>query len=60
MLSVQSGMYLYIGRVDVGGVSGYMWVLGLRLYVKRPRDTVYLGNLSDPLSVALRIRRLAP
>ncbi|AET34055.1 hypothetical protein [Pyrobaculum ferrireducens] len=56
-------MYLYIGRVDIGGVSGYMWILGLRLYVKlgwRPRDTVYLGNLSDPLSVALRIRRLAP
>jgi hypothetical protein len=63
MLPVRGGKYLYIGRVGVGGVSGYMWVLGLRLYVKlgwRLGDTVYLGNLSDPLSVALWVRRLAP
>jgi hypothetical protein len=53
--------YIYIGRVGLGGISGYLWLLGGRLYLKlgwRPRDTLFLGNLGDPLSVALRLRRL--
>ena len=56
-------MYLYIGLVDIRGLRGYMWLLGRRLYLKlswRPRDTVFLGNLSDPVSVALKLRRLLP
>ncbi len=56
-------MYLYVGRVRVGPLSGYLWLLGNRLYLKlgwRPRDTYYLGNLSDPLSVAVKLRRLIP
>ena len=38
-------------------------MLGRRLYLKlgwRPRDTIFLGNLSDPLRVAARLRRLLP
>ncbi len=44
-------MYLYVGRVRVGPLSGYLWLLGNRLYLKfgwRPSDTYFLGNLSDP------------
>ena len=55
-------MYLYIGRVEIGGVSGFMWLLGRRLYFKtswRPGDTYFLGNLSDPLAAAVKIRKLA-
>lgn len=62
-MSVQSYMYAYIGRVIVGGATGYMWLLGRRLYFKtswRPRDTVYLGNLENPLGIALRLKRLIP
>jgi hypothetical protein len=56
-------MYLYIGKVQVGPLSGYLWLLGNRLYLKlswRPRDTYFLGNLSDPLSLAARLKRLMP
>jgi hypothetical protein len=56
-------MYLYVGRVRVGPLSGYLWLLGNRLYLKlgwRPRDTYFLGNLSDPLSLAARLKRLIP
>ncbi len=56
-------MYLYIGKVQVGPLSGYLWLLGRRLYLKlgwRPSDTYFLGNLSDPLSLAVRLRRLIP
>jgi hypothetical protein len=56
-------MYLYVGRVRVGPLSGYLWLLGSRLYLKlswRPSDTYFLGNLSDPLSLAARLRRLIP
>ncbi len=56
-------MYLYVGRVRVGPLSGYLWLLGSRLYLKlgwRPRDTYFLGNLSDPLSLAVRLKRLVP
>ncbi|MFP3169600.1 MAG: hypothetical protein RXQ56_09810 [Thermoproteus sp.] len=56
-------MYLYVGKVQVGPLSGYLWLLGRRLYLKlgwRPRDTYFLGNLSDPLALAARLRRLAP
>jgi hypothetical protein len=56
-------MYLYIGKVQVGPLSGYLWLLGNRLYLKlswRPRDTYFLGNLSDPLSLAARLNRLMP
>ena len=61
-LPVQA-MYLYVGKVQVGPLSGYLWLLGRRLYLKlgwRPRDTYFLGNLSDPLALAARLRRLAP
>ncbi len=56
-------MYLYVGKVRVGPLSGYLWLLGHRLYLKlgwRPRDTYFLGNLSDPLSLAARLKRLIP
>jgi hypothetical protein len=56
-------MYLYIGKVQVGPLSGYLWLLGNRLYLKlswRPRDTYFLGNLSDPLTLAARLKRLIP
>jgi hypothetical protein len=56
-------MYLYVGRVRVGPLSGYFWLLGHRLYLKlgwRPRDTYFLGNLSDPLTLAARLKRLIP
>ncbi len=56
-------MYLYIGKVRVGPLSGYLWLLGSRLYLKlgwRPRDTYFLGNLTDPLSLAVRLKRLIP
>jgi hypothetical protein len=56
-------MYLYMGRVQIGSITGYLWLLGSRLYLKlgwRPRDTYFLGNLSDPLSLAARLKRLIP
>jgi hypothetical protein len=56
-------MYLYVGRVRVGPLSGYLWLLGSRLYLKlgwRSRDTYFLGNLSDPLTLAARLKRLMP
>jgi hypothetical protein len=56
-------MYLYVGKVQVGSLSGYLWLLGGRLYLKlgwRPSDTYFLGNLSDPLSLAARLKRLIP
>jgi len=56
-------MYLYIGKVQVGPLTGYLWLLGNRLYLKlgwRPRDTYFLGNLSDPLTLAVRLKRLIP
>ncbi len=56
-------MYLYVGKVRVGSLSGYLWLLGSRLYLKlgwRPSDTYFLGNLSDPLSLATRLKRLIP
>jgi len=57
------GMYLYIGLVEIRGVRGYMWLLGRRLYLKlswRARDTLFLGNLANPLSIAVRLKRLLP
>ncbi|MFZ8811311.1 MAG: hypothetical protein ACO2PN_24805 [Pyrobaculum sp.] len=56
-------MYLYIGKVQVGPLSGYLWLLGRRLYLKlgwRPSDTYFLGNLSDPLTLAAKLKRLVP
>jgi len=56
-------MYLYVGKVRVGPLSGYLWLLGSRLYLKlswRPGDTYFLGNLTDPLSLAARLKRLIP
>jgi len=56
-------MYLYVGKVRVGPLSGYLWLLGNRLYLKlswRPSDTYFLGNLSDPLTLAARLKRLIP
>jgi hypothetical protein len=56
-------MYLYIGKVQIGSLTGFLWLLGNRLYLKlgwRSRDTYFLGNLSDPLSLAARLKRLMP
>ena len=56
-------MYLYIGRVQIGSLRGYLWLLGGRLYLKlgwRPSGTYFLGNLTDPLTLAARIKRLIP
>ena len=63
LLPVQADMYIYLGKVSLGHLSGYLWLLGRRLYLKlgwRPRDTYFLGNLGDPLSVAVRLKRLMP
>jgi len=57
------GMYVYLGKVSLGHLSGCLRLLGRRLYIKmgwRPRETCFLGNLGDPLSIAVRLRRLAP
>jgi len=56
-------MYLYVGKIRVGQLSGYLWLLGGRFYLKlgwRPGDTYFLGNLSDPLSLAAKLKRLVP
>jgi hypothetical protein len=56
-------MYLYVGKVQIGPLTGFLWLLGNRLYLKlgwRPRDTYFLGNLSDPLTLAARLKRLIP
>jgi hypothetical protein len=56
-------MYLYVGKVRVGPFSGYLWLLCNSLYLKlgwRPSDTYFLGNLSDSLSLAARLKRLMP
>ena len=56
-------MYLYVGKVRVGPLSGYLWLLGSGLYLKlgwRPSDMYFLGNLSDPLTLAARLKRLIP
>jgi hypothetical protein len=56
-------MYLYIGKVQIGSLRGFLWLLGGRLYLKlgwRPSDTYFLGNLTDPLSLAARLKRLIP
>ncbi len=48
-------MYLYVGKVRVGSLSSYLWLLDSRLYLKlswRPSDTYFLGNLTDPLTLA--------
>ena len=63
ILSVPTHMHLYIGKVRVGPLFGYLWLPGSGLYLKlgwRPSDTYFLGNLSDPLSLAARLRRLIP
>jgi len=47
----------------VGPLSGYLWLLGNRLYLKlswRPSDTYFSGNLTDPLTLAARLKRLIP
>jgi len=44
-------VYLYLGKVSLGPLSGYLWLLGRRLYIKtgsRPRETYFLGNLGIP------------
>jgi len=56
-------VYLYVGKVQVGPLMGYLWLLGGRLYLKlgwRPGDTYFLGNLTDPLTLAARLKRLIP
>ena len=56
-------MYHYVGKVRVGPLSGYLWLLGSRLYLRlgwRPSDTYFLGNLSDPLTLAAKLKRLIP
>jgi hypothetical protein len=62
-LGKTAGVGHYVGKVQIGSLRGYLWLLGGRLYLKlgwRPRDTYFLGNLSDPLSLAARLRRLMP
>ena len=52
-----------MGKVSLGPLSGYLWLLGRRLHLKlgwRSRETYFLGNLGDPLSIAVRLRRLMP
>ncbi len=47
----------------MGPLSGYLWLLGSRLYLKlgwRLSDTYFLGNLMDPLTLAVRLKRLIP
>ena len=56
-------MYLYVGKVQIGSLRGFLWLLGGRLYLKlgwRSRDTYFLGNLTDPLTLAARLKRLMP
>ena len=55
-------MYLYVGKVQVGPLSGFLWLLGSRLLKLgwRPGDTYFLGNLTDPLTLAARLKRLIP
>jgi len=56
-------MYLYVGKVQVGPLTGYLWLLGSRLYLKlgwRPSNTYFLGNLTDPLTLAAKFKRLIP
>jgi len=57
-ISCFCGVYLYVGLVRLGGVSGYLWLLGWRLYLKtswRPSDAMFLGP--DFLGVVVKIRR---
>jgi hypothetical protein len=44
----------------MGPLSGYLWLLGRLKLGWRPSDTYFLGNFSDPLSLAARLRRLIP
>jgi hypothetical protein len=57
-------MYLYVGKVRVGPLSGYLWLLGNVGFTLSwggvPSDTYFLGNLSDPLTLAARLKRLIP
>jgi hypothetical protein len=49
--------------VRVGPLSVYLWLLDSRLYLKlgwRLRDTYFLGNFTDPLTLAARLKRLIP
>ena len=51
--------YLYFGRVCLGSVCGYLWVLGLRVYFRRSwRDRpVLLGHLDRPWELYRGLRR---
>jgi hypothetical protein len=55
-------MYLYVGKVRVGPLSGYLWLLGVgsTLSWLASKRHVLLGNLTDPLSLAARLKRLMP
>jgi hypothetical protein len=56
-------MYLYVGKVRVGPLSGYLWLLGSRLYLKlgwRPRDTYFLGQPLRPALPSRQAKRLIP
>ena len=41
-------------------LSDYLWLLGRLELGWRPSDTYFLGNLSDPLTLAARLKRLIP
>ena len=45
-------VYLYLGKVSLGPLSGYLWLLGRRLYIKlgwRPCETYFLEIWGSPL-----------
>jgi len=52
--------YLYFGRVCIGPICGFMWILGTRIYFRRSwRDKpTLLGHLDKPGEVLATLRRL--
>jgi hypothetical protein len=57
-------MYLYVGRVQVGPLSGYLWLLGRRLYLKlgwrQATRTSWATCQTPPPTLAARLKRLIP
>jgi len=51
-------VYLYLGKVSLGPLSGYLWLLGRRLHTSVASRRYLLGNLLGSTAVAARLRRL--